>query len=277
MSWPGDYSMSINALSEKSPSKFFLLIFVLSIPFWLIGSVAKQGLPLPINLPVSAFMFVCPLIAASILVYKEHKLHGIKQLLKRTLDYKKIKRKIWFLPIFLLMPAIMLLSYWVMRLMVRPLTEPQIPFLEIPLFFVMFFIAAVCEEAGWMGYAADPVQHRWGALRAGIIMGSVWGLWHIIGWYFQAHQTMTWTAGQFLSTVALRIIIFWLYNNTGGSVFAAVLFHDMMNVSEFLFPNYGSHYDPVITGAITAIVAVVVTFLWGPRTLARFRYARSGT
>ena len=47
----------------------------------------------------------------------------------------------------------------------------------------------------------------------------------------------------------------------------------MMNVSEFLFPNYGSHYDPVITGVITAILAAVVTFLWGPRTLARFRYS----
>jgi hypothetical protein len=106
-------------------------------------------------------------------------------------------------------------------------------------------------------------------------MGSVWGLWHVVGWYFQAHHTLTWTAGQFLSTVALRVIIVWLYINTGRSVLAAALFHDMMNVSEFLFPNYGSHYDPVITGAITAIVAAVVTFLWGPETLARFRYARS--
>lgn len=267
--------MNANELSKRSPVKFVLLIFVLSIPFWLIGFIAKQGLPLPINLPVSAFMFVCPLIAASILTYKENKIDGIKQLLKITLDYRKIKPKIWYLPILFLMPIIMLLSYWVMRMMGRPLPEPQIPFLAIPLFFVMFFIAAVFEEAGWMGYAADSVQHRRGALRAGIIMGSVWGLWHIIGWYFQAHQTMTWTAGQFLSTVALRIIISWLYNNTGGSVLAAVLFHDMMNVSEFLFPNYGSHYDPVITGAITAIVAAIVTFLWGPGTLTRFRYARA--
>lgn len=268
--------MNTNTISKRSPVKFILLIFVLSIPFWLIGSIAKQGLPLPINLPVSAFMLVCPFIAASILVYREDKLEGIKQLLKRTLDYRRIKPKIWYLPILFLMPVIMLLSYWVMRLIGRPLPDPQISILAIPLFFVSFFIAAVFEEAGWMGYAADPVQHRWGALGAGIIMGSVWGLWHVIGWYFQTHQTLTWTAGQFLSTVALRIIIFWLYNNTGRSVFAAVLFHDMMNVSEFLFPNYGSHYDPVITGTITAIIAAIVTLLWGPKTLARFRHTRSG-
>lgn len=258
---------------KRQPFKFFLLIFVLSVPLWLIGG---QPLPLPINLPVSAFIFTCPLIAASILVYGENKLDGLKQLLKRTLDYRKIKPKIWYLPILFLMPAIMLLSYLAMRLIERPLPEPQIPFLEIPLFFALFFIPAVCEEAGWMGYAFEPIQNKVGASRAGILIGFVWGMWHFIGWYFQTHNTLTWTAGQFISTVALRIIIVWLYNNTGKSVFAAVLFHDMMNVSEFLFPNYGSHYDPVITGVITAIVTVFVTFLWGPKTLARFRYARSG-
>lgn len=262
--------MSSDVSSEKSPLTFFVLIFALSIPFLLFGG---RPLPLPINLPVSSFMLVCPLIAASILVYKESKFEGIKELLKKTLNYRKINPKIWYLPIFLLMPAIMLLSYLVMRFMGKPLPEPHISVLAIPLFFVMFFIAAVFEEAGWMGYAADPMQHRWGASGAGILMGSIWGMWHLAGWHFQTHHTATWTAGQFISTVALRIIIFWLYDNTGKSVFAAVLFHDMMNVSEFLFPNYGSHYDPVITGVITAILAAVVTFLWGPRTLARFRYS----
>ncbi|MCM1566421.1 MAG: hypothetical protein NC238_10860, partial [Dehalobacter sp.] len=146
--------MNTNELSKRSPLKFFLLIFALSTPFWLIGG---RPLPLPINLPVSAFMFVCPLIAASILVYKEQKPGGIKKLLKKTLDYRKIKRKVWYLPIFFLMPMVMLLSYWVMRFIGRPLPEPHIPIQAIPLFFIMFFFPAVCEEAGWMGYSADPI------------------------------------------------------------------------------------------------------------------------
>lgn len=128
--------MNIGESSKRSPPGFFLLVFALSIPFWLVGSMAKQGLPLPINLPVSALMFVCPLIAALILVYRENKLDGIKQLLKKTLDYRRIKPKIWYLPILLLMPVIMLLSYGVMRLIGRPLPEPQIPFPAIPLFFL---------------------------------------------------------------------------------------------------------------------------------------------
>jgi hypothetical protein len=54
--------------------------------------------------------------------------------------------------------------------------------------------------------------------------------------------------------VALRILIVWLYNNTGKSV-------------------YGSYYDPAVTGAIAVIAAAIVTYLWGSRTLARYRYA----
>lgn len=124
-----------------------------------------------------------------------------------------------------------------------------------------------------MGYAADPMQARWSALTTSILLGAVWAIWHVVP-DIQAHQTWAWIAGQRFYSVALRILIVWLYNNTGKSVFAAIVFHDMDNVSVYsLFPDPGSHYDPAITGALTAIAAVIVTFLWGPKTLARFRYA----
>jgi uncharacterized protein len=267
--------MNDSASSRRSTLKFFILVFALAIPFWVIGAVTKQGLPLLANLPVSSLQAVCPLIAAFVLVYREDGLGGIRRLLTRVFDHKRIKPKIWYVPIIFLAPAIMLLSYWAMLLLGRPLPEPYIPIMAMPVLFIVFFVAAVCEESGWSGYAIDPMQCRWSALRAGIILGSVWAIWHVIPW-LQAN-TPTWTAWQFLSTVALRILIVWLYNSTGKSVLSAVLFHDMFNVSEFLFPNYGSHYDPAVTGTITAIVAVIVTFLWGRKTLARYRYARSAT
>jgi uncharacterized protein len=90
--------VNTSAPSKRSPLEFFLLVFAFSIPFWLIGAIASQGLPLLMNLSVSALSFVCPIAAALILVYRENKLIGIK-LFRRTLDYKRIKPKIWFVPI----------------------------------------------------------------------------------------------------------------------------------------------------------------------------------
>jgi|SRR5215203_759125 len=263
-------------VGRRSPLEFFLLVFALAIPFWLVGALAGRGLPLPMKLPVSSLQAFCPLIAALILVYREDKLGGIKRLLKRVFDFKKIEPKIWYVPIISLLPLIYLLSYGVMRLMGLPLRdEPHIPYMATPILLVVFFIAAAGEEAGWMGYAVDPMQDRWSALKTGMVLGSVWGILHVVP-DLQANHGVAWIAWQHgVYAVALRILIVWLYNNTAKSVFAAILVHDTDNVSWSLFPNYGSHYDPAVTGAITAIVAVIVTFLWGSRTLARYRYTGS--
>ncbi len=252
--------MNTSASVKKSPLKFFVLVYVLALPFWLLDALAG-GLTkaIPINLPISALMFVCPMTAALILTYREQKSRGVKQLLGRVFDAERIRQKIWYIPTILLMPFIMVLSYVVMRLRGVPLPEPQIPLLAIPIFFLVFFIGAAGEEAGWSGYAIDPLQDRWGALQASLILGAVWAIWHVVP-YIQAHNAPAWIVWQCLGTVGLRVIITWLYNNTGKSVFVAILYHAMINVSEFLFPNYGSHYDPAITGILIIITAAIVTF-----------------
>lgn len=245
--------MNTDGPIKKSPLKFYLLVFTLSIPFWIFGSVSAKWLPM--DLPLIALMFFCPFLAALILTYREDGTGGIRRLLKRVFDYKRIKQKTWYLPIIFLMPIIMLLSYWVMRLMGRPLPETHVPFQSIPILFIMFFIAAACEESGWMGYVFEPMLNQWNALKASIILGTVWAIWHFIP-FIQTNHSMTWVVWQCITTVLLRILIVWIYNNTGKSVFAAILFHDIVNVSDALFPNNSSHYDPAITGAFLAITVV---------------------
>jgi membrane protease YdiL (CAAX protease family) len=133
--------------------------------------------------------------------------------------------------------------------------------------FLASFVAALGEELGWSGYAIDPMRDRWSALQASILLGSVWATWHVVP-LVQAQRSPAWIAWWYLSTVALRILIVWLYNNMGKSVFTAALFHAISNVSTLLFPEY---YDPRITGLITAFAAVIVTVVWGPQALARYR------
>ncbi len=244
---------------------FCALVVLLSVPFWLVGAVVDLGPPaIPIDLPLSSLQFVCPLIAAVILVGRDDGPGGIRKLLLRAVDLRALTPRIWYLPVILLMPAVLALSYGVLRLAGSPLPEPDIPILAIPAFFGVFLLAAVFEETGWSGYVLQPFQDRWGAAGGGVVLGSLWGAWHVVGWYVQGGHTLTWTAGQFVGSIALRVLIVWLYNATGGSVLAAVLFHDMINVGEFLFPNYGSHYDPGVTAAILALVAALVTLLRGP-------------
>ena len=119
--------MAYPRMKARSPLKFFLLVFALSLPIWIIGAVNPLQL-LP-GLPLSSLMAFCPLIAASILVYKQKKIAGIAELLKRSFDYKRTRTKIWYLVAFLLTPFIAVLAYGLMRL-VRipvPITIPELP------------------------------------------------------------------------------------------------------------------------------------------------------
>jgi uncharacterized protein len=263
---------SSNAITSRSrsPLKFFLLVFELSLPFYLAGALTTLQL-LP-GLPVSSLMFVCPVTAALILVYRENRTAGVTELLKRSLDYNRIGSKIWYAPIILLNPGVMVLSYGLMRLMGVPLPAPQFVVSAALAMFLMFFIAALGEELGWSGYVIDPMQDRWGALQAGVVVGLAEAAWHIVP-LLQVHRSPEWIAWWCLGTVAKRVLMVWLYHNTGKSVFATTLFHAMANVSWQLFPIYGSYYDPRITGLITTFAAVLVTVVWGPRTLSRYRTA----
>lgn len=257
---------------QRFPLDYFLLVFILTIPFYVIGG---SKLPLPINLPVSALGSLNPMIAAAILSYRRGRWRGVQELFKRVVDYRKIKNKAWYIPTLLLMPSFMLLSYAFMRMTGMPLPDPiEIPLLVAPLYFLFFLIGAVGEELGWTGYAIDPLQNRRGALNASLILGVIWAIWHSIP-FIQTGNPANWIFWQSVTTVGLRILMVWIYNNTAGSVFTAILFHDMINLSEFLFPNNGSHYDPFAASIFIWLAAAIVIFIWGPRTLARYRFART--
>jgi membrane protease YdiL (CAAX protease family) len=196
----------------------------------------------------------------------------VVELLKRAFDYRRIRAKVWYVPTVLLMPGIAALGYGVMRVVRLPLPAPQFPGLAALFMGLAAFVAALGEELGWSGYIIDPLQKRWSALRASVLLGLVTAVWHVVP-FTQAARSPEWIGWQCLQLVASRVLLVWLFNNTGKSVFAVSVCHAMVNVSWQLFPNRGSHYDPRIISLITTLLAVIVTIVWGPRTLSRKRIA----
>jgi hypothetical protein len=75
--------------------------------------------------------------------------------------------------------------------------------------------------------------------------------------------------------IPLRVLMVWLYNNTGKSMFAVVAFHATVNIGEVVWPFIGTTgaYDPFITTVLLTIMAAIVIFLWSPKTLAQYKYA----
>jgi membrane protease YdiL (CAAX protease family) len=243
--------------------RFFLLIIAFSLPFWLLG--ALSGFQLLPGLPLSALGFVCPVTAALVLSWRENGAGGIRDLLKRSLDVGRGKHRAWLLPVILLVPFVFAAAWGFFRATGMALPLPQVPVLRALELLIVFFIGGLCEELGWSGYATDPLQARFGALTAALVIGGVWAAWHFVP-LAEAHRSFAFVAWWTLGTVSMRVIIVWLYNATDGSVFVAALLHAMFNFCWQLFPINGSFYDPRLTGLILMAVALLSVVLLGSMT-----------
>lgn len=263
-------------MAKKLPWAYLILVFVISLPFWLLGAVYPDALRnvIGVNLPTSALMVFNPMIAAAILTAREKGWPGVKSLLKRTGDFRRIAHKRWYLPMIGLLPLIFALAYGLMRWRRAALpADPEISLVLLPVFFLIYFVTGVGEELGWSGYAYYQMKGRWNALQIGLILGIVGAIWHVLP-DIQAGHGANWILWQRLYSIGLRVLTIWLFNNTGESVFAAIVFHASDNVAYSLFPNNGSHFDPFYTFMVTAVAVLMVVLLWGYKTLARFRFGR---
>lgn len=251
---------------DKNLSIFFLLVFAGALPFLLFSAASRIDL-LP-HLPIAALMAISPATAAAILTYKDGGFGGVKVLLCRASDYRRIPNMIWVVPALLLPPVLSTISFLFLCLTGQAIPTPQFPLTTTTGLILVFFVGALAEELGWSGYATDPLQQRFGALGGAAFLGLMWALFHLVA-LFQAGRSLLWIGWWSVGTIATRVLIVWLYNNTGKSVFAAALLHAMGNVCWQLFPVHGSYFDPRANGIVTALAALAVTVFWGPGERAR--------
>ncbi len=244
-----------DAPQQRSPTSFFVLVFGLTLPFWAVSAIVPAEL-LP-GLPVAAFAVVCPAIAALALSYRAGGIDAMTALAMRAFDFKSIGSPLWYAPILLVNPVISVLSFAIMRLTGGDIPLPQIAVLPTLVLAAMFVAGAIGEELGWSGYAIEPMQRRLGALPASLLLGALWAVWHFVP-LIEVGRSVEWIAWWSLGTVAARIIMVWLYNRTGRSVFALVLYHASSNLCWQLFPVHGSYFDPRINGLITAALALII-------------------
>ena len=135
----------------------------------------------------------------------------------------------------------------------------------------LLLLGPLPEEIGWRGYLLDRLQLRFSALGASLLLGLAWCAWHgplffMTGYYARAGGAPD--PLQFGLMILLgATLMTWIYNHTGRSVLAAVLFHFSGNVSGELLdaPSSVYAYETYLT---TALVLVVL-WRWGADTLQR--------
>lgn len=110
------------------------------------------------------------------------------------------------------------------------------------------------EEPGWRGYALPRLQAQHTPLRATLLLGLAWGVWHV---------PLYGPAG-FVVPLVLAFFYTWLYNRT-GSVLLCVLLHGSFTAAqdELLLTADSVTVDAVILGIYVAAAAAVVLLTRG--------------
>ncbi len=130
---------------------------------------------------------------------------------------------------------------------------------EAGIVFQFFLRGALGEEPGLRGFALVRLQSRVGVVRASLVIGVLWALWHLpvlIG-----RDPISIVAFLILA-VLLSFTMTWLFNGAGGCLIPPMLFHAAQNseeVFETLFPFLvGTQWE--ITSTLSLLVfGVLVT------------------
>ena len=267
-------------LLARHPLVFFFLIayagaWLVEVPIAL--SETGTGL-LPFTIPtpvlalaIAAATFLGPTLSAYIMTYMTEGRIGIRRLLRRYVLWRVGLR--WYLFVLLAIPAIEVLGAIVVP---GALASFQVLTLSMVLTYPIAFVSTLVlggplgEEPGWRGFALPRLQPLHGPLVGSIILGILWGCWHLpLFW------SGVWTPPTIpnivmfiLMTTALTIIMTWVFNNAKGSLLITMLMHASFNtfanrIEAPLFPapilnEYG--LLPVLIGfGATALVLITVT------------------
>lgn len=262
------------AVTNWFPWDYLIVTFGFSWLCWLPGVLETAGaLKLPIPWEIFLLLGIFgPLVGAVWATARKKGWRGAWRLLARVADIRI--GVAWWLVILIIpfaLPSLALLGFDLLGGEVVELEVIGRPWVVIPTILFMMLLGGGQEEFGWRGYAIDILETRWGALAASVVLGFIWGIWHL-PLFFVEHT------GQYymplwiflLASPALSILTTWVYNSTGKRLFSAWLFHGTINAGIDLFPTVqkvpdGDQRAFVILGALYWIWALVVIVISGVR------------
>jgi len=101
------------------------------------------------------------------------------------------------------------------------------------IFFYFLFRGGLGEEIGLRGFALTRLQTHHSPLKASLIIGFWWGLWHLPAWVGRDALSIVVT---WLAVVSFSIIFTWFYNNT-KSLPVVMLLHAALNSFDDVYEN----------------------------------------
>jgi membrane protease YdiL (CAAX protease family) len=223
-----------------------LVIFLVATFVWTWAWYAPiaAGHHTPYEMPWTIFLILGgmgPSLVGVIMILLRHDKQERLDYWRRCFSLRRIGG-LWWLVIFLIFPVLFGLSIAVdllfggslpgmdqlRSLIANPVTIPLAAFIS-------FMSGPWSEEFGWRGYALDRMIKSLGILRGSIVLGLIWGVWHLPlflmsgNWHSEIGLGLTgfWTFT--LHSAGLGLIMTRVYQKTNRSIISGMLMHFTSN------------------------------------------------
>jgi membrane protease YdiL (CAAX protease family) len=253
---------------------YFALAFAISwggilLIIWRFGGIPATmeqfNMQLPLAIPA---MLGGPSVAGILLTGITNGKTGFRELRSRFLTWRVGVR--WYLAALLAGPLALLVT-----LLALSLTSPvYLPGIfasdhKVPLLLsgiIGGVTVGIFEELGWTGFAVPRLKPRYSIFTTGLIVGVLWGAWHIVSndiWGSGTHSG-TLSPALFITLngliflvgqlPAFRVLMVWVYDRT-GSLLVAMLMHAGLTASTLILgPSEISGIPLLIYGLVSAAV-----------------------
>jgi len=247
----------INWIKRSPLGAYFVLVFGIE---WLLVFALASTIPPMIALLIGAWL---PNVVGIFITRVASGRAGLRELFNKVVLWR-IPLK-WYV-IALLLPIILgFLAIGFYKLLGNSMPDfaPASQLLLIVL--ISVFTGAMGEELGWRGTALPRLQARWNALVSSLILGVLWGLYHLPSFLISGLPLQDVPLIPFmLGALGITILVSWTFNHTLGSLIVVFLYHFAFN---FTLNVMGIPSDSALFwlfGGVCIIVAsVVVIFDWG--------------
>jgi uncharacterized protein len=255
--------------TNKKLVLYSIATYAFSWLFWVPSAIMFKGaesigdlITSPLFIALQTVGAAGPTVVAYIFLKIFHHPSDLKAVIAR---YKiwRVESKWYFISIFLII-TISLVSLLLQTVFFEsPLTEGHALYdmymgmglaliAVLPLVYVaQIFSSPLLEEFGWRGYMQPHLQKVFGVLTSSIIIGIIWGFWHLPLIFAYGHNLVI----AILSIVCHSILMGWILNSTKGSMLMMLLFHASINVGlNMLSPGHDSVIMLIITAGVTGVV-----------------------
>jgi CAAX protease family protein len=261
-----------NLVQQHPLTCFFVLTYLAAWCLWAPLVIFRASLPPAVAFILGLLGSLVPSTVAIVLVAMLHGKRGVRRFLGRLVKWRVGLR--WY-AVVLAVPLLVPLGVGISIVLGgrAPTVDSSMIAVLVTFVFSIFPGSAFGEELGWRGFALPHLQDGHSALAAALILGPLWGCYHLPLWLTgdESHPIILFPAFV-LSAIAMSVLLAWIYNSTGGSLLLVVLLHATANlpVTLLLAPLGIDMIQPfLIFTALLIIAAAVVVWFAGPADLSR--------